>query len=154
MYRAILPAAETKVMATGFIWRCVFKAYFQWDSLHIYVAYWTSEKRYSVLRQTSFNFLPPALFLTAGEAGWHLHLSALRPHGRQTHHLYSGGQEPEENGRGWTVRYMHGAELQISHFIISFSHLTLFQPSQFNKNRNFDQVNVKFGWLQWDRSII
>lgn len=46
------------------------------------------------------------LFLTAGEAGRHLHLSALRPHRRQTYHLYSGGQEPEENGRGWTVRYV------------------------------------------------
>lgn len=61
--------------------------------------------------QISFKYLSPAVFLTAGEAGWHLHLSALRPNCWQTHHLYSGGQEPEENGRGWTVRYRNRNEL-------------------------------------------
>ncbi|XP_070298711.1 synaptotagmin-2-like isoform X2 [Salvelinus sp. IW2-2015] len=40
----------------------------------------------------------------AREAGRYLHLSALRAHCRETHHLHPGGQEPQEDGRGRTVR--------------------------------------------------
>lgn len=73
-----------------------------------------------VLLQICFNFLSSCLVLTAGEAGWHLHLPALCPHCRQTHHLYSGGQEPQENGCGWIVRW---APLYIYLFIYLYIHI-------------------------------
>lgn len=40
----------------------------------------------------------------AREAGRYLHLSALRAHCWETYHLHPGGQEPQEDGRGRTVR--------------------------------------------------
>lgn len=42
---------------------------------------------------------------TAGEAGGHLHVPALRAHGREAHRLHPGGQEPEEDGRGRPLGY-------------------------------------------------
>lgn len=45
---------------------------------------------------------------TAREAGRHLHLPALRAHGREAHCLHPGGQEPEEDGRRRPFRYVQG----------------------------------------------
>lgn len=43
---------------------------------------------------------------TGKQVGRHLLLSTLRPHGRQVDRRRPGGQEPEENGRRWTFRYL------------------------------------------------
>lgn len=56
--------------------------------------------------------LPPTL-PTAREAGRHLHLPALRAHSWETHCLYPGGQEPEEDGRRWPFRYMQNSWLPL-----------------------------------------
>lgn len=50
---------------------------------------------------------------SAGEAGRHLHLPALRAHGREAHRLHPGGQEPQEDGRGRPFRCVQGCRLPL-----------------------------------------
>lgn len=47
---------------------------------------------------------PVPLSLSAGETRRHLLLPPLCPHGREAHRHRPGGQKPEEDGRGGTVR--------------------------------------------------
>lgn len=61
---------------------------------------------YRASTKMSLSELCYSLPLTAGEARWHLFLSAVRAHRWQTDCGRPGGQKPEEDGCRWSVRWV------------------------------------------------
>lgn len=55
------------------------------------------------------------LVFIARETGWHLLLPPLRPYCRQTDCCHSGSQEPEEDGCGWLIWWVHSGYWLLFH---------------------------------------